>query len=96
MKLHRNLQWYRKVELFGNISLRYFYKFSDRPLYEGKWYIKDHRTKTYQECNQQLAERMIKEYKDFYGFIVEQEIVGYLDNDNKYIKLDLLEQKEIK
>ena len=82
---NRSTCHYMKYVLHGetdDISIRFFYQFGDREEYEGKFVLKDHRTKNYVVLNTAVAIHMIgtMQLQDQYR------VISFPDR-NKYIKL---------
>jgi len=76
-KLH--ITHYKKIKLNGDISLRYFFAFEDRPKLVGKWVIKSHSTKRYRVIDRATADliamshnKELNNYKEIMGrYILE-------------------------
>lgn len=51
---------YIKIDITGDISIRYIKRFDDRPSYVGKWYLKSHGYKTWQEIDKSLAFKAVR------------------------------------
>ncbi len=82
---HRSTCHYMKYILHGetdDISIRFFYQFGDREEYEGKFVMKDHRTKNYIVLNSRVALHLISTMT-----LQDQYRVISFPDRNKYIKL---------
>ncbi len=82
---HRSTCHYMKYILHGetdDISIRFFYQFGDREEYEGKFVMKDHRTKNYIVLNSRVALHLISTM-----VLQDQYRVISFPDRNKYIKL---------
>ena len=90
----KHTTFYTKFSLFGNISLRFFYHFKDKPKLENNWVIKDHLSGEFSVIREGLAERMLEEFKEATGkYPKREEIVGYVNEDDFYYKKELSEDK---
>ena len=77
---NRGRVWYKKYYIFGresHLSLRYFFIFEDKLEREKRWFLKDHRSKTYEEISPKMAKILIKDAKNRYGFIDFDEVIGF-------------------
>lgn len=82
---HRSTCHYMKYVLKGetdDISIRFFYQFGDREEYEGKFVMKDHRTKNYIVLHTPIALHMLSTL-----VLQDQYRVISFPDMNKYIKL---------
>jgi len=55
-----HLNWYLKLPLSKDISLRYFFIFQNRPELEGQWVIKSHSDKTYGIIDENAVKLIVK------------------------------------
>lgn len=51
---------YIKVDVTEDLSIRYIKRFDDRPSYVGKWYLKSHKDKVWEEVEQSLVFEAIR------------------------------------
>ena len=68
---------YLKWGISDDISIRYFYVFEDDKSKEGKFFIKSHNKKHYNEIDKKMADILINEYNSL-GI----EIIGFKHNDD--------------
>ncbi len=83
--INRSTCHYMKYILKGetdDISIRFFYEFGDRREYEGKFVIKDHRTKNYVILDTPVAMEILKA-----NVLQDQYRVMSFPDRNKYIKV---------
>jgi len=92
LKLRQHTTLYEKYKLFGEISIRYFYHFKDNSNLEGKWILKDHKTKLFTKLNENMVITLFESYFDQFGKFPEKEIIhGYLDPEtDEYIHTKLI------
>ena len=76
-----NRQHYLKFLIGNDISIRFYFQFEDRKEYEGKWFIKSHAGKIYQEIDEKIAKRMIVDSECDFKEIIGQRI------GNRYRKI---------
>jgi len=79
--------WYLKWNLTDDLSIRYFYKFQDRPEYENRWVLKSHKDKKYEIINREIAEMLFKAFNLTDANSVE--IIGRNLTQTKFRKLEI-------
>ena len=62
MTKHTHMQWYLKLDLTEDISIRYFFIFENRPELQGKWVIKSHSKKEYGIIDKKSVELIAKSH----------------------------------
>lgn len=93
-RAHR--QHYIKYQLYGNISIRYYITFEDRPEFEKSWFIKNHETNDYTKVTEKFAKDLIIDtQKEQKRIIQQEEIVGKAMTKSKYYRVDLMKPNDI-
>ena len=80
--------WYLKWNLTNDLSIRYFYKFQDKPEFENKWVLKSHKDKKYEIINREIAEMLFKAFNLTDNDAVE--IIGRNLTQTKFRKLKII------
>jgi len=94
--------WYKKIQLWGDLSIRYYYHFQDHPDLENTWVLKLHDNKLkgkskFVKISREYADQLIKNYKKHEGQNPEIEhIVGMSITENEYDKFLLISDQHIR
>jgi len=80
--------WYLKWNLTDDLSIRYFYKFQDKPEFENKWVLKSHKDKKYEIINREVVEMLFKAFNLTDNNAVE--IIGRNLTQTKFRKLEVV------
>ena len=89
-------QWYLKIDLTEDISLRYYFQFEDRPEFNEKWVLKSHNEKKYAVIDNNTLDLILKSHHK--SLNNAKEIIARKITKTKYRKIilsDVYQPREV-